>query len=48
LPVFVAAFYGGMIVIGLLAYPMLLFGQGWLRWHGILALVPRFVPSSDL
>src|SRR5215212_8385644 len=36
-PVFVAAFYGGMIVIDLLTYPMLSFWRGWLRRHGIVA-----------
>ena len=36
-PVFVAAFYGGMIVIDLLTYPMLSFWQGWLRRRGLVA-----------
>jgi protein-S-isoprenylcysteine O-methyltransferase Ste14 len=36
-PVFVAAFYGGMIVIDLLTYPMLSFWRGWLRRHGLMA-----------
>jgi protein-S-isoprenylcysteine O-methyltransferase Ste14 len=36
-PVFVAAFYGGMIVIDLLTYPMLSFWRGWLRRHGLVA-----------
>jgi len=36
-PVFVAAFYGGMIVIDLLTYPMLSFWRGWLRRRGIMA-----------
>ena len=34
-PVFVAAFYGGMIVIDLLTYPMLSFWRGWLRRRGL-------------
>src|SRR5215213_9020411 len=37
LPLFVAAFYGGMIVIDLLTYPMLLFWRGWLRRRGLVA-----------
>jgi protein-S-isoprenylcysteine O-methyltransferase Ste14 len=36
-PVFVAAFYGGMIVIDLLTYPMLSFWRGWLGRRGLLA-----------
>src|ERR671917_2100623 len=36
-PVFVAAFYGGMIIINLLTYPMLPFWRGWLRRRGLLA-----------
>ena len=36
-PLFVAAFYGGMIVIDLLTYPMLSFWRGWLRRRGLLA-----------
>jgi protein-S-isoprenylcysteine O-methyltransferase Ste14 len=36
-PVFVAAFYGGMIVIDLLTYPMLSFWRGWLRRRGLVA-----------
>jgi protein-S-isoprenylcysteine O-methyltransferase Ste14 len=36
-PVFVAAFYGGMIVIDLLTYPMLSFWRGWLRRRGLMA-----------
>jgi protein-S-isoprenylcysteine O-methyltransferase Ste14 len=36
-PVFVAAFYGGMIVIDLLTYPMLSFWRGWLRRRGLRA-----------
>ena len=37
LPLFVAAFYGGMVVIDLLTYPMLSFWRGWLRRRGLLA-----------
>jgi protein-S-isoprenylcysteine O-methyltransferase Ste14 len=37
LPLFVAAFYGGMIVIDLLTYPMLSFWRGWVRRRGLLA-----------
>ncbi len=37
LPVFVAAFYGGMIVIDLVTYPILSFWRGWLRRRGIWA-----------
>ena len=37
LPLFVAAFYGGMIVIDLLTYPMLSFWRGWLGRRGLLA-----------
>jgi protein-S-isoprenylcysteine O-methyltransferase Ste14 len=36
-PIFVAAFYGGMIVIDLLTYPMLSFWRGWLRRRGLVA-----------
>ncbi|MBA2441509.1 MAG: isoprenylcysteine carboxylmethyltransferase family protein [Rubrobacter sp.] len=36
-PILVAAFYGGMVVIDLLTYPMLSFWRGWLRRRGILA-----------
>lgn len=36
-PLFVAAFYGGMIVIDLITYPMLSFWRGWLRRRGLLA-----------
>src|SRR5215210_6168040 len=36
-PVFVAAFYGGMIVIDLLTYPLLSFWRGWLRRRGLVA-----------
>ncbi|WP_166179080.1 methyltransferase family protein [Rubrobacter tropicus] len=37
LPLFVAAFYGGMIVIDLVTYPVLSFWRGWLRRRGLLA-----------
>lgn len=37
LPLFVAAFYGGMIVIDLVTYPILSFWRGWLRRRGLLA-----------
>jgi protein-S-isoprenylcysteine O-methyltransferase Ste14 len=36
-PVFVAAFYGGMIVIDLLTYPMLSFWRGWLGRRSLVA-----------
>src|SRR5215210_1301389 len=36
-PVFVAAFYGGMILIDLLTYPLLSFWRGWLRRRGLMA-----------
>lgn len=36
-PVFVAAFYGGMIVIDLVTYPILSFWRGWLRRRGLFA-----------
>lgn len=36
-PVFVAAFYGGMIVIDLVTYPILSFWRGWLRRRGLLS-----------
>ena len=36
-PVFVTTFYGGMIVIDLLTYPMLSFWQRWLRRRGLRA-----------
>jgi protein-S-isoprenylcysteine O-methyltransferase Ste14 len=36
LPLFVAAFYGGMIIIDLLTYPMLSFWRGWLRRRGVM------------
>ncbi len=37
LPLFVAAFYGGMIVIDLVTYPVLSFWRGWLRRRGLVA-----------
>lgn len=37
LPLFVAAFYGGMVVIDLVTYPILPFWRGWLRRRGLLA-----------
>lgn len=37
LPLFVAAFYGGMIVIDLVTYPVLSFWRGWLRRRGLMA-----------
>jgi len=37
LPLFVASFYGGMIIIDLVTYPMLSFWRGWLRRRGLLA-----------
>lgn len=36
-PVFVAAFYGGMIVIDLVTYPILSFWRNWLRRRGLRA-----------
>ena len=36
LPLFVAAFYGGMIIIDLVTYPMLSFWRGWLRRRGLM------------
>ena len=36
-PLFVAAFYGGMIVIDLVTYPVLTFWRGWLRRRGLMA-----------
>ena len=35
MPLFVAAFYGGMIVIDFVTYPMLSFWRGWLGRRGI-------------
>src|ERR687897_944703 len=37
LPLFVAAFYGGMIIIDLVTYPMLSFWRGRLRRRGLIA-----------
>lgn len=37
LPLFVAGFYGGMIVIDLVTYPMLSRWRGWLRRRGLIA-----------
>src|SRR5829696_9276151 len=37
LPLFVAAFYGGMIIIDLVTYPMLSFWRDWLRRRGLIA-----------
>jgi protein-S-isoprenylcysteine O-methyltransferase Ste14 len=37
LPLFVAAFYGGMIITDLVNYPMLSFWRGWLRRRGLIA-----------
>lgn len=36
-PLFVAAFYAGMIVIDLVTYPILSFWRGWLRRRGLMA-----------
>lgn len=36
-PLFVAAFYGGMIIIDLVTYPMLSFWRVWLRRRGLIA-----------
>ena len=36
-PLFVAAFYAGMIVIDLVTYPILSFWRNWLRRRGLLA-----------
>lgn len=36
-PLFVAAFYGGMVVIDLVTYPMLSSWRAWLRRRGIVA-----------
>ncbi len=36
-PLFIAAFYGGMIVIDLVTYPILSFWRGWLRRRGLMA-----------
>jgi protein-S-isoprenylcysteine O-methyltransferase Ste14 len=37
LPLFVAGFYGGTIVIALVTYPMLSSWRGWLRRRGLMA-----------
>jgi protein-S-isoprenylcysteine O-methyltransferase Ste14 len=37
LPLFVAGFYGGVVVIALITYPMLSFWRGWLRRRGLWA-----------
>src|SRR5919199_3259242 len=37
LPLFVAAFYGGMIIIALVTYPLLSFWRSWLRRWGLVA-----------
>jgi protein-S-isoprenylcysteine O-methyltransferase Ste14 len=37
LPLFVAGFYGGTIVIALVTYPILSFWRGWLRRRGLIA-----------
>ena len=37
LPLFVAGFYGGMVVIDILTYPMLSFWRAWLRRRGLRA-----------
>jgi protein-S-isoprenylcysteine O-methyltransferase Ste14 len=37
LPLFVAGFYGGTIIIALVTYPMLSFWRGWLRRRGLIA-----------
>lgn len=36
-PLFVAAFYAGMIIIDLVTYPILSLWRGWLRRRGLLA-----------
>ena len=36
-PLFAASFYGGMIIINLLTYPMLSFWRGWTRRRGLIA-----------
>ena len=35
LPLFVAAFYSGMIIIDLVTFPKLSFWRGWLRRRGL-------------
>jgi protein-S-isoprenylcysteine O-methyltransferase Ste14 len=37
LPLFVAGFYGGTVIIALVTYPMLSFWRGWLRRRGLIA-----------
>jgi protein-S-isoprenylcysteine O-methyltransferase Ste14 len=37
LPLFVAGFYGGTIIIALVTYPMLFSWRGWLRRRGLIA-----------
>jgi hypothetical protein len=37
LPLFVAGFYGGTIIIALVTYPMLSSWRGWLRRRGLMA-----------
>jgi protein-S-isoprenylcysteine O-methyltransferase Ste14 len=37
LPLFVAAFYGGMIILALVIYPKLSSWRGWLRRRGLIA-----------
>ena len=37
LPLFVAGFYGGTIIIALVTYPMLSFWRDWLRRRGLIA-----------
>src|SRR5215208_7214877 len=37
LPLLVAGFYGGTIIIALVTYPMLPFWRGWLRRRGLIA-----------
>jgi protein-S-isoprenylcysteine O-methyltransferase Ste14 len=36
-PLFVVSFYGGMIIIALVTYPMLSSWRGWLRRRGLIA-----------
>ena len=44
-PLFVAGFYGGVIVVDLVTYPMLSFWQGWIRRRGIRAWYLVAVPG---
>src|SRR5215218_8723962 len=37
LPLFVAGFYGGMMVIALITYPILSFWRGWTRRRGLIS-----------